>query len=293
MSYLDYLPDDVLAYHIFQHLERIDILNFLELLISHEELFETYVKVSYSYLLSKKTWYDQTWYQFLIDILTYELIPLYQSGELIDYLFLGLHNGSVNIKYCPIFENNLMCALFSFEVKKGRYLDIKFFDIVIVISIRDGITNITVVGEELEGRKISEGVFLKENTLEDIYETEEEDVIVHGVPAVNGKLIKRKDIENQLYYKEKSREIYEYTYNNEKYITFKDITPTDGLIASINVERYSTVKKKEIVIMYRFIFGETNIDFKSKTAKEIFDIIFNKLKDEGHYHDFDRYVRLS
>ncbi len=86
--YFDYLPDDIILYHIIKVLSKNDSgsLLILKNFESRDTLLSNYILLTYPKLHVKKSWYPQTWYEFLLRIISFDILPIVQDGDPIDYI---------------------------------------------------------------------------------------------------------------------------------------------------------------------------------------------------------------
>ncbi len=294
MNYIDYTPDDILSYYILPLLDRDDISSLSHLLTDRsDELFENYIKLMYPDIYHKKTMITQSWYEFLLDILNYNLIPIYKNGKLADYIFILSDGSDIEIKYVDI-QNGQVYALFRYVRKNYKYGETGRFVIGIIIYNIGEVQLKIINNPEEDNIIISEGVMLEFANLEDRDDLSDDVAQFHGIPTVNGKIIKQTNILDQLYFNYGSLRIYAFEYKNEKKLIYVDTGITDH-IAKSNIIEYSKILRRDIVFIFNVLFGNKtviSVSIKDKSPKEIFDTIFHKLVSEGHYHNFDNYVSL-
>lgn len=87
-SYFDYLPDDIVVEYILNFLNKDDVINLIKLenFEHRSELLKRYIHKNYGNLYNKKFWYHQTWYYYLMRLLSSQIIPIIYGGDIIDYI---------------------------------------------------------------------------------------------------------------------------------------------------------------------------------------------------------------
>lgn len=86
-NYLNFLPNDVIYYHILHYLDSDDMNNILKsnILSDRDELWKYYINEYYSEVYHKKNYYEQTWTQFLLLLLNSEIVPVYYHNRVVDF----------------------------------------------------------------------------------------------------------------------------------------------------------------------------------------------------------------
>lgn len=284
--YFDFIPDEIINIVLIS-LDNIDIFNLLKLenFKYRDEVIKGGIKLINLWLYNKKSWYNQTWWEYLLRLSTSKSIPVISNGEIIDYI--PYISKSTDYLINPsLIDTKIFILLSKASDKKEVWgMKVKLYEINTIILIEGGI--ITILDLLKEKNNVFLAIMLNTETLPQIEDEKSDSLESKGL--LQGKIgftrtrliigsyeIPNYLIEYNLFPTDTFRSIYGYTRKDEFYILDSSEFFKRGRICT----SYSDT---ELLVFC----SKLNILIKDDiTHIQLCEKIKLKLIEIGHYYEF-------